>query len=478
MIVCGFILPNYYLRYYGADAYGLVVSVTQYLSMISLCELGVGAVVQSAVYRPIHDHNLNEISKIYVAAQHFFRRIAVILGVYVIVLIVIFPELSKTTIDWKVSGVLIIIISAKTFLQYYFGITNKIILTAAQFLYLTNSITGLVLILNLILCIVLISNGFPLDFVLLISSVVFILQPLLFKFAIDRYFNISTKCKYDKNAIPQKWNGIAQHLATITLENSPTVVLTAMCPISYVAVYALYHMITNGMKLALTSFLSSFQPYLGNIIASRNRSKLDSSFLVLSWFSITSSILIFTIVAITIVPFLKIYTMQMADSQMYLIKPFGIWMCVWTCIYIIRLPFNYLVQAMGHFKETQGSAIIEAILNILCSIIAVSIWGISGVAIGMSVALLYRVLYFVKYIQNFISYSNILFFKILLTNILPSLTLFVLANRYFVEYGTDYFDWICYASKVCLCSIVLHAISNLLFFNKYMRFAIVLFKHK
>ena len=51
-IVCGFVLPRFFLTHYGSEVNGLVSSITQFLGFISLAECGVGAVVQSTLYKP------------------------------------------------------------------------------------------------------------------------------------------------------------------------------------------------------------------------------------------------------------------------------------------------------------------------------------------------------------------------------------------------------------------------------------------
>ena len=48
-VLCNFILPRYFLTYYGSEVNGLVSSINQFLIFITLCECGVGAVVQSAL---------------------------------------------------------------------------------------------------------------------------------------------------------------------------------------------------------------------------------------------------------------------------------------------------------------------------------------------------------------------------------------------------------------------------------------------
>ncbi len=56
-IVCGFIMPRLVLTAFGSGVNGLVQSVTQFLGIISFLELGVGAVVQSSLYKRLAEHD-------------------------------------------------------------------------------------------------------------------------------------------------------------------------------------------------------------------------------------------------------------------------------------------------------------------------------------------------------------------------------------------------------------------------------------
>lgn len=55
--------------------------------------MGVGAVVQAALYKPLADKDEIAISKIMVSTNLFFRRIALILVVYTLMLMWIFQSL-------------------------------------------------------------------------------------------------------------------------------------------------------------------------------------------------------------------------------------------------------------------------------------------------------------------------------------------------------------------------------------------------
>ena len=56
----------------------------------------------------------------------------------------------------------------------------------------------------------------------------------------------------------------------------------------------------------------------------------------------------------------------------------------------IRVPADTLITAAGHFKETQGRAILEATINLLVSIVLIDSLGIVGILIGTITSFTYR----------------------------------------------------------------------------------------
>jgi hypothetical protein len=82
-VICGIILPRLIIGHYGSEINGLVTSITRFLSIISFMEMGVGYVVQSALYKPISENNIFKQNQIIVAAQKYFNKIAIILVIYI-----------------------------------------------------------------------------------------------------------------------------------------------------------------------------------------------------------------------------------------------------------------------------------------------------------------------------------------------------------------------------------------------------------
>ena len=225
-ILSGFILPRFFLRYYGSEVNGLVSSITQFLAVITLCECGVGAVVQTALFKPIAENDEKEISRIYKSSTKFFNKIAIILIVYTAILVFAYPHIVNKSFDTLYTGVLIITLSISLLAQYYFAITYKLILNAAQLIYIQMIVSTVSLVLNVVISIVLMYMGMSIQIVKLASAGIFVLQPLVYKYAVDHRFNIDRNIVLNGEPIKQKWNGLAQHLATVILENTDVLVLT------------------------------------------------------------------------------------------------------------------------------------------------------------------------------------------------------------------------------------------------------------
>ena len=219
-IVSGFILPRLILQYYGSNINGVVSSITQFLSIISLCECGVGAVVQSALYRPLANNDLSEISKIYVSSNRFFKRVACILIAYIAILVGIFPFINDGGYSFWFTATLIISIAIGTMAQYYLGITYQLILNAAQLVYIQMIVRTVCIIINVIASVVIITNGASIQLVKLMSSLIFLIQPLFYVLIVKKKYKINKKITYTEEPIKQKWNGMAQHVATVVFENT------------------------------------------------------------------------------------------------------------------------------------------------------------------------------------------------------------------------------------------------------------------
>ena len=99
---------------------------------------------------------------------------------------------------------------------------------------------------------------------------------------------------------------------------------------------------------------------------------------------------------VLIVPFVGLYTKGVTDVE-YSRQVFATIACFAELFYCLRLAYTYLVQATGMFSETKKYYYIEAIINIVASVILVNILGLVGIVIGTLMAMIFRTVVFANF---------------------------------------------------------------------------------
>lgn len=464
-IICGFILPRFFLMNYGSAVNGLISSITQFLGFISLAECGIGAVVQSALYGPLAKKDEKEISRIFKSSSKFFNRVGIILLIYTIILALIYPVIVLDSFDCIYTASLILIISISTFSQYYIGVNYRLILGADQYGFVSQGLSCIVLVLNTAISIFLIYIDCSVHTVKLVSSLLFLVKPLIMQCYAKRKYNIDKEIVLTEEPIKQKWNGLSQHFATVVNANTDSMVLTLLSTLDNVSVYSVYHMIVSGVKNLVNAFTAGNIALFGNMIAKEEKEELNHSFCYFEWIIHTITTIVFSLTLILSVPFVKVYTTGVTDVN-YIVPEFAAWITIANAVYCFRLPYNILVMAAGHYKQTQTSAIVEAILNIIISIAFVYKRGLVGVAIGTFVAMLYRTCYLAWYLSKNIIFRHIKYFVLHCSVDIISAIVIVLVTNVIDKVVSNYGEWIFLALECGCIAVVISGGINYLCYRK------------
>lgn len=413
-IISSLILPRVFLAFYGSEVNGLVQSITQFLSIISFMQLGIGAVIQASLYKPLVNGDNEEISRVITSANNFFRKIGLVLIVYSIVLIFIYPRITHNVFCYRDVALLIFAISLNLFVQYYFGLVDIILLIADQKGYINYCGSIISLIFNTVVCVILIYAGCSIQSVKIVSSFILLIKPIYNRIYINKHYSINRRMTYSGEPIKQKWNGIAQHVSSVVLDNTDTIVLTMFSTLSNVSIYGVYHMVIYGVKTLFTSVSNGIEAILGELWARNNKQELSDFFEWVEWAIHNLVILIFGCTGTLIVPFVMLYTQGINDAN-YNQFEFAVLIVLAHALHCIRLPYHMMIKASGRFKETQSNYFIAAIINLLVSIITVKLMGLIGVAIGTFIAMLYQTVWMAVYnSKNIFSRSIKIFIKLIM----------------------------------------------------------------
>ncbi len=468
-IICGFILPRLILVEYGSGINGLVNSITQFLSIISFLELGVGAVVQSSLYKPLSGRDNDSISKIIVSAGKFFKRIAVTLLVYIFVLMIGYPLFVQKEFSYFFSALLILCISISYFAQYYFGVVDRLLLTADQRGYIQYNAQTITLIGNTVACVMLIHAGASIHIVKLTTSLIYLVRPFFLRVYVNRHYSINRRIAYEEEPIQQKWNGVAQHVAAIVLDGTDSIVLSLFSTLENVSIYSVYHLVVMGIKQLFMALTAGVQALIGELWVKQELKELNKIFGWFEWVLHTGVIFLFGCAGVLIVPFVRVYTNGVSDAN-YMQPLFGLLLVLANAGHCLRIPYHELIKATGHYKQTQSNYIVAAILNIVISVLTVNAFGLIGVAIGTLVAMVYQTIWMAIYdSKNLIKWPIKNFIKQVAVDVLTVLVAVVLSSGFELA-AVNYFQWVILAVKVGVVWLLVVAMMNVVFYREKMQY--------
>lgn len=469
VLLCGIVVPRLMIGAFGSEAYGATSSITQFLAYITLLEGGIGGIARAVLYKPLAQKDMQTIGSVMKEIKVFFRVIAWIFAGYVLVLACGFRSISHMEVmDWTTTFVLVIVISISTFGQYFIGISNSILLQAAQKTYITNVVSISATIINAFSTVMLIYLDCSIITVKLVSSCIFFMRPVVLWLYVKKHYPMG-KHQYaaEKTYLTQKWTGLGQHIAYFLHSNTDIAVLTVLADLQTVAVYSVYNMIISHMQNLAMSFVSGMEAVFGDMLARNEEEALQETFRTYESILSVVAVVLFSTTAVLIVPFIRIYTAGVQDAN-YIEPIFALLLVLTALSYCLRLPYHSVVIAAGHFKQTRAAAYGEAALNIGLSVILVSQYGLVGVAAATLGATWFRFLYYVQYLARNIFYRKIrLFVKRCLINAAA------VAANCFLGYMvvsnvtiTNYLSWAVWGAVMVIALCLITLAINACFFRE------------
>ncbi|HAR1183137.1 TPA: sugar isomerase, partial [Enterococcus faecium] len=188
-------------------------------------------------------------------------------------------------------------------------------------------------------------------------------------------------------------------------------------------------MVLSGVKQLLQTFTTGIGAAFGSMIAEGiDNSSLNRKLKVFEVLVYNITTILFSVTLVTIVPFVRVYTSNINDVN-YIRPVFAIIITIAAMFNCFRIPYQTIVYAAGHFKQTRNGSIVEVILNLSISIILVIKIGLIGVAIGTLVGSIFRTLQYGIYLsRNIIVRSNWLFYTKIVISLLETMIIYIISS--------------------------------------------------
>lgn len=400
-IIFGLILPRMFIVTYGSEVNGLLSSVNQIYVYVALLEAGIGTASLQALYKTIAEGNKNETNRVLAATNKFYRKTGVYYFIVVVVISFLYPLIVKSQIPFWIVASVIFLNGMGGVVNYFFQGKFRILLRAEGKNYLLSNLSTAIYILTNFSKVIFIQLGANIVVIQFTYFILNIMQMLFIMLYIKKhYYWIDLNVQPNEAAIASKNSVMIHQIASLVFGNTDILILTILSGLKTVSVYSLYNSFFNMLKSVLYSFLDGIQFALGQTFnLDFNKFKvMQEQFEVLY---MTLTFWLYSLLYVFILPFIGEYTRGISDiSYVDSLLPL-----LFTLVFLLqgaRGPMQLVIEYAGCFKDTRGQAILEMIINLSVSIIAVTRLGIYGVLIGTIVALLYRVNAIILYVNKII----------------------------------------------------------------------------
>lgn len=423
----GILIPRLFILSYGSEINGLQSSVAELFTYIALIEAGVGDASVQALFGPLARKDYKTANGILSATTFFYNRIGGIYFILLFLLATLYPLLVEVTgLSFFTIFAYILFAGAATGLNFFFQSKVILILRANGDTFFENLFLLISFVFSSALKIGLILMG---ESIVLIQvsyfSISLVMMVGYYFLARKRYDWINFHSIPDKEAISQKNSVIVHKISALIFNNTDIILLTFICGLRVVSIYAMYKMVMNMVRALIASFVDSFNYKLGQTF---NNSPVTYYCKIVDSFNVcysAFSFAMFTIASLLLLPFLRLYTDGM--DMNYILPWLPYFYVTIEVLQIGRESMQRTALVAGHFKNTLNQAIIEAAINIGVTIVAMLVCskaldkeaGLYGALIGTICALLYRTIAINIYSNKIIlKRSSFNTFKIMGVNIL------------------------------------------------------------
>ena len=359
---------------------------------MALLEAGIGQAAKNLLYKPFQEKDKDKISEIYSVAKSYFRRFTLRYAIGVIVIAFILPFILKTNVDALTIIMIVLFEGMSGVVSFYFVETPSIIIGVDGKNYVNNSITLLNRIVGYIVKIVMAALG--LNVILL--QFVFFLVTIIKVFFYETYFKKNYSwIKFEKISksikLQDRNSYIITEITSTVFNSTDMIVLSAFLSTQLSSVYGIYNLVFANLALLLSSVYLSVA-YLLGYSYHNNKEKyiqLHDTFNSVFYGAITAIMMVCYFLTI---PFVTLYTDGVTDID-YIYESLPLMFCLVQLLSWARFIGGNLIGIAGRVKKAVWINILEAVINITCSIYYVQKLGIVGVLFATVIALIPKAIY-------------------------------------------------------------------------------------
>lgn len=386
-----------FIYYLGKEMLGINSLYTEVLSMLSLAELGFGTAFTFSMYKPISDNDDEKIRQLLSLFKLVYNIIAMVVLALGLMLLPFLQYIVKGADSLSIQQLRLyfLIFLLNTVINYLVQYKTTFVNACMQS-YVVSNIEMITSTVGLVLqCIVVILFRNYLLYLLVQTLLL-----LFSRFAIALYLNVKYPIlnekprknlpQSEKKKIYEDVKGLAlQNFAGVAIHSTDNLIISMVSGLGVIGVGLVsnYNTLITSVTGFVTIVLGALTPGFGNLVASSSQQHYRECFEEVNfydfWIYGFCSIAFFVLIP----PFIVLWI-----GEDYLIDTFSFLLIV-ANVYLLgqSIIYNNARIAKGNYSLDKWISVIQAIINLIVSILCAKIFGLLGVYIGTIVSRLFYV---------------------------------------------------------------------------------------
>ena len=476
-IALSFLIPRLFITSYGSEVNGLLSTISQIFTYLALLEAGIGTASVNALYKPLDRENREQVNEVLSQSRMYFRKVTRVYVVCVMGFACIYPFVAHSSMDkWTISAV-ILLQGATSCISYYFCATYEQLLRADGKQYILDSIGFLIHVGISVAKIVLVSLGYSIVIVQLGYLVVSVAKiPIIFALCKKQYPWLQLKRAKTCELLKERKAFVVHQISQTIFTNTDVLLISSFCSFALASVYSVYNMVFG----ALNAMVNTANAGLGFVLGQNYYKDREHFLEIYDCYGALYSMAVFIIMSVAyilMIPFVQLYTAGVTDVN-YALRWLPLLFTMVNVLSGIRAVASRLITVSGHAEKTQNRSVLEAIINIVASLVLVQWLGIYGVLLGTIVALLYRTNDMIIYANKVILKRNPWKeYKGLLVDLILFVGIAVVASNITLP-ANNYLELVGVAIIVALVVAAIYICAMLLMNRKILKFLVATIRNK
>lgn len=401
-LVIQFVVRSFFIQYLGTKYLGLNGLFTNILSILSVAELGIGASIIFALYRPLAEGDHEKVKSLMQLYKRAYEAIGILIGVLGVAIVPFLHMIIKNSGEFSNLYVIYLLFLFNSVVSYFFTYKRSLI-TADQKAYVVSLNDFLFLMVANIAQIFFLVQTANFEVYLIIQIITTIVGNVTISKIVDHRYpyikekNIQPLPKADVTEIKHNVLGnISSKVGSVVVMGTDNILISAFVNLTAVGLYSNYTLIINAVQNLCTQVTTSITASIGNYAVTK--SSADGEKLFKRHFFVNHTLVFFT--AVMLMSLLNPFIQWWVGGKYNLPILTVVLIVVNYAIQVYRNSGFAFIESYGLFWYQRVKAFIEAGINLGASLIFLWVFklGINGVLLGTIVSSFGFVIWYEAYV--------------------------------------------------------------------------------